>query len=376
MSLDERLLAVIQTLYDTVLEEARWPEALAALSDYTRSEAATFWILDRSEQSLLPTFSYINFDPGFIAEYLDGMAALDPTVRYLVKHPNQPIVHDGLVISEREKDRHPYYDWHGRHSETRFRMVCQVQAAPMVQGGVALHRTGRAGRYESEDLERFSALYPHLRQALSITFRLGSMSAMQQAATEILDRNPAAIVLLDERSRVVYANRSAMALHAAGDGITLSDAGLAASRKQDHDRLQALIGRALGSESSSMVPGGGAMRLPRQSGRRPYSILVAPVSRRYPALAALRPAVCVVIVDPDAERSFSVQRLELAFGLTSAEARLAGRLAAGEDLRSAAAALGITYGTARARLATIFEKTGTRRQSELIRIILTALSIG
>ena len=110
MSVDEHVLAVIQALYDAAMDETRWPEALKELTGLTGSQAATFWVLDGSEQPRLPTLICFNFDPKFMEEYLDGMVPLDPTVRYLVDHPNQSIVHDGLVIGERDKDRHPYYD--------------------------------------------------------------------------------------------------------------------------------------------------------------------------------------------------------------------------------------------------------------------------
>ncbi len=66
-------------------------------------------------------------------------------MRYPVSHPHQAVVHDGLVISEREKDKHPNYDWHGRHSDTRYRMIGQARLTLTVQGGVALHRTRKAG---------------------------------------------------------------------------------------------------------------------------------------------------------------------------------------------------------------------------------------
>jgi len=44
------------------------------------------------------------------------------------------------------------------------------------------------------------------------------------------------------------------------------------------------------------------------------------------------------------------------------------------ELRSAAAELKIAYGTARVRLAEIFHKTETRRQGELIRLLLSTLA--
>jgi len=164
---------------------------------------------------------------------------------------------------------------------------------------------------------------------------------MQQCTTELLDRNPAAIVLLDERKRIVYANRNADALHSDNDGIKLSVDGLSLLRKQDNDRLQRLIAHVLLSMSASS---GGAMQAIRPSAKRPYVILVSPVARRYPALSTLRPAVCIVITDPNRQRPVSSDPLRAAFGLTAAEARLAAHLAAGEELRAAAEKLGITYG--------------------------------
>src|SRR5882762_2123411 len=270
MSIDERVHAVIRSLYDAAMDETRWPAALKELTDLTGSQGASFWVLDGSDQPRLPTFTTVNFDPKFIEKYLDDMVPLDPTVQYLVRHPNQPIVHDGLIITEREKDRHAYYDWQGQHSDIRFRMVGQVRSAPGVQAGVALHRTRRVGRYESDDLERFSVLYGHLEKALTIGFRLGAMGVLQQCTAELLDRNPAAILLLDEHKRIVYANRSAEALRSNGDGIKLSADGIVALRKPDHDRLQGLIARVLSAVTSPGVCPGGVMRVLRPSGKRPY----------------------------------------------------------------------------------------------------------
>jgi DNA-binding CsgD family transcriptional regulator len=61
--------------------------------------------------------------------------------------------------------------------------------------------------------------------------------------------------------------------------------------------------------------------------------------------------------------------------MTDSEAQLAAHLVRGEDLRTAAARLGITYGTARARLTEIFQKTSTHRQSELVKLLLGTLRV-
>jgi DNA-binding CsgD family transcriptional regulator len=371
MAVDERVLQVVQSLYDAALDESLWPGTLKELTDLTGSQGASFWVLDNFEQIRLPSFTSVNFDPAAIQEYLEHLVPLDPTNQYLAAHPNEPIVHDGLFITEREKDRHPYYDWHDRAVGTRFRMVAQIRPAPGVQSGIALHRMPRYGRYEPADLEQFTFLYGHLKRALEVAFRLGSLGAVQQATAEVLDRNPAAIVLLDEAKRVVHANRRAEALRSNGDGIRLGADGIRLARKRDDDALQCLIARALSGIATPEDGPGGVMRAPRPSCKRAYAILVAPVAGRYPALALLRPGVCIVIADPEAQRALPADHLRVLFGLTEAEAKLAALLASGEELRTVAARLEITYGTARARLAAIFQKTQTRRQGELIRLVLT-----
>lgn len=374
MSVDEGVLAAIQALYDAALDETLWPKALQKLVEFTGSQGASFWTLDSSEQPRLPIFTTYNFDERFIRAYVENMVPLDPTVQYLVHHPDEPIVHDGMVITERDKDFDPYYDWQSHQCDIHFRMVGQTRPAPAVQAGVALHRARKAGRYEPQDLERFALIHGHLQRALAIGVRLGSLGAIEQCTTALLDCNPAAILLLDEHKSIVYANRRAEAFRSATDGIQWSRDGIVLAYKQDNQRLQTLIARVL---SKAALPGvcGGVMRALRPSGKRAYAILVAPITSRYPTLAAFRPAVCITITDPEARALLPSDRLRGAFGLTKAEAMLAALLATGEELRSAAARLGITYGTARARLSEIFQKTETRRQSELVRVLLTTLAM-
>jgi len=371
MSIDQRVVSVIETLYATAADDGGWPAALSALAALMESEAATFWVLT-SDGLLHPQFTFVNLDPAFVRDYLVEAADIDPTVRYLIAHPDQPIVHDALVIEDGAKDRHPYFDWQSHYSDVRFRLVGQVNVASGVQAGVALHRSRRNRSYGPEDLERFAFVYRHLEQALKISSRLGTLGALQQWSIDVLDAQPSAIVLLDAARRIVYMNARAEALRADGDGVSFTRTGLRLVDPRQDATLQGLIAQA-SERDASKTPRVGAMRATRPSGRRAYGIRVTAVGASYPALSAVRPAACVVISDPDAHASVPHGVLCSLFGLTAAEAGLAARLAAGDDLKAAADALGITYGTARTRLADIFQKTDTRRQGELIRLLLTTL---
>ena len=81
----------------------------------------------------------------------------------------------------------------------------------------------------------------------------------------------------------------------------------------------------------------------------------------------LKPSLALIMNEP-------IDLLRCHFSLTPAEARLALHLVAGETLRPAAVKLSINYETARTCLKSIFNKTGTCRQAELVIVILTALA--
>jgi DNA-binding CsgD family transcriptional regulator len=87
-----------------------------------------------------------------------------------------------------------------------------------------------------------------------------------------------------------------------------------------------------------------------------------------PPIAA-EPEVLLLISDPAAGVHVRASRLRELFGLTTAEARLARAMARGTSLQGFATAAGISEGTARAQLKSVFAKTNTHRQAELVALL-------
>ena len=70
----------------------------------------------------------------------------------------------------------------------------------------------------------------------------------------------------------------------------------------------------------------------------------------------------------------TVAFLQDRFDLTPAEARLVVRLVRGASLKSSAKAFGVSYETVRRQVKSVFHKTGTHRQSELVLTVLRAIN--
>ena len=134
--------------------------------------------------------------------------------------------------------------------------------------------------------------------------------------------------------------------------------------------LQRLISAAASTTRGDAADTGGTLSIRRPSGLRPMSVLVLPVHVPPGVPGHSRIAAAVFISDPESMIDSNEARLSHLYGLTQAESRLAGKLAQGRSLEEAAGMLNITIETARSYSKRILSKTGAKRQSELVRLLL------
>ena len=81
-------------------------------------------------------------------------------------------------------------------------------------------------------------------------------------------------------------------------------------------------------------------------------------------------AAMIFLGSPKLAHATATNLLRHLYDLTRAEADLTWLLADGLSLEEAAEKRGVTLNTARSQLKRVFTKTGARRQSELVRIVL------
>jgi pSer/pThr/pTyr-binding forkhead associated (FHA) protein/DNA-binding CsgD family transcriptional regulator len=179
-------------------------------------------------------------------------------------------------------------------------------------------------------------------------------------SAEVLDTLQIAVVLVSSGGRhVLWANRSARQILNRAEGLSVGPRGLHVADGVAAQRLR----HALASETDR---GGGALHVPRPSGR-PLALVTSPLAA---GSTPAGPIHAVFITDPDAEIEAPAAFLARLYGLTPAESDVAEELLAGRAPDEVAAQLGISIHTARTHVKRILSKTETRRQSELIRLLL------
>jgi len=106
-----------------------------------------------------------------------------------------------------------------------------------------------------------------------------------------------------------------------------------------------------------------------ERGLRDEGVVVAPLAEGSVSFEGSAPCVSVLVTDPEAAPLGKASLLRRLYGVSESEARLAERLALGDTPAQAAASLGIKTSTARTQLISLFRKTETSRQAELIRVM-------
>ncbi|WP_206245370.1 helix-turn-helix transcriptional regulator [Novosphingobium terrae] len=218
----------------------------------------------------------------------------------------------------------------------------------------------------AHDESLLTLLAPHIRQALRLQTRLTTLEMQAGLVQQANDAMMTAMVACDRQLRVHWSNADARAMFAAPDMLHLRDDHLSAPCRTDHERLLALV---QGRYDRTVMAMGGIDRPALHIRARPAQTLP-----EHPALT--RDLVLLVMTRPDLAVRYAPADLAMLFGLTMTEAALAASLAAGGSVSDFAVARGIAEGTARLHLKRVLAKTGTGRQSELVRRICRSVADG
>lgn len=372
MDTSERLLGLIQKLYAAPGTVDGWYEFLDSLRTVIHGSGANL-ICHDPRAGTGTVVSFAGSDADGIGLYQRHWSAYDPWAL----SPKLSSVREGSVglgdalIPHATFKETGFYRYFGRFYDVGRCVVGMIETRQHPISVVSINRSERQNAFGNDDLALLSALMPHLQRSLQLHRRLLSSEAVVHDLGTVIDLSHRSVILVDAAGRVVFLNRSARRLIASGDGLS-SDAGeLRASRRADTVLLRVLIADAAKTSGGDGIGPGGAIALSRPSGLRPLTAIVSPIAgRSVPVPGAERAAAMVVV--SDGQSRVGIEELRALYGLTPAEARLALLLAEGVSLADAATRLGLLRETVRSRVKSIFEKTNTHSQAELVRLLITA----
>lgn len=185
----------------------------------------------------------------------------------------------------------------------------------------------------------------------------GAVSGAQLAG--VMDRFPFALLIVDAGHHPIYRNACARRLLEEGV-LSIDPAGRLRSRA-DTGHFVPLIEHGLGKSAPARS---GAALLEDGPGRRLHAC-AAPLAG---AAEGDEHLAAVIVFDSEKGRAYTFEALRALYGLTRKETDLVNGLLRGQSLEDYCAASFVTANTARTHLKSVYRKTDTNRQAEVVRL--------
>lgn len=357
----DAILSLIDHIYEAGARPEHWQTALTALADLTGSIDAT---MGGQTAALVPMLVSARTDPDYVRSYAEHYHRRNAMQLALHRTPVGRAVTDAMMLdAERFRASDFYNEWcvpqnylHG--------MALNLATS---QGWRATIMVSGKTDYSGEGLKLFSALTPHLVRAFQLNQLLHETQSLGMgafAALEYLDRGA---LLVGANGDIRTANGLADQMLSDGDGLTLRQGQLRCNSVEETAALNRLVAQSV---RGIAVRDEGAMQISRSAGRSPLTVQCLPFPTRNWWPGFTQQLAIIFVTDPDLRMVQATERLRQRYGLTPAEARLAWEITRGGGRKSAALSRGISVATVRSQLTSIFDKTGVRRQSELVRLLM------
>jgi DNA-binding CsgD family transcriptional regulator len=263
---------------------------------------------------------------------------------------------------------HGYMAPHGFHHHA----IVKPEVHDGSHGGLLVCARGPGiGAYSEAEIEILRALNPHLGHALRHFAVCKQLELERDLYEQTIDNLGVGSLLIDEGAHVLRRNHCANRMLARLSQIALVDGRLVLTDAEKNAEFKRLI-RLL-----AQAPAGNSIQVLRLAARscEDLRLMIKPIPPTAEYYNTQRPKVMVYLQDASAQQTAPAQLVADLFGLTRTEAVLAIWLARGHTLQQAAQEMNISEHTARNYSKRIFAKTGTRRQVDLVRVMLQSVAL-
>jgi DNA-binding CsgD family transcriptional regulator len=217
--------------------------------------------------------------------------------------------------------------------------------------------------------QRLALLVPHLQRAVAIGRLFDQSRATEGALTETLDHVEAAVFLVGPEGAITFSNTPAKAMLRDGRIVREQDNTLrAATPKADHI-LRDIFASAEKGDASVGIRGV-AVPLTDTSQEQWFAHVLPLTSGHRKQTGLAHAAVAAVFIRktaPDAPPPLeSIAKL---YELTASEVRVLDAVLKVSGIKAMADMLGVSQATVKTHLHNVFRKTGTGRQSDLVKLV-------
>lgn len=209
-------------------------------------------------------------------------------------------------------------------------------------------------------------LRSHFIRALDLNREILEARAERNATERLFEHLPLGMMIVDSEGQVLSCNRQLGQIVSEGKELSVNNNMLSAGSSKDTMRLRKMIRAVANNEE----PEGKTIHISSAEGSTPLSAMVLPFRSGVASNTNIKNKVVLLVAAPDIRIEISTETLMSLYRLTGAEAKLVSSLVKDRSLNSIAEDFGVSKHTIRNQLKSVYDKTGTHRQAELVRQVI------
>ena len=366
------LSGILGLLYESPLRDDLWKPVLRRLCDITQSRIGFFVTGDNQTGLIVRAQSSDHQDDSTLGDrYNQTYSTKDPFRQPAFQSGRTGVVDEEQLLPNAGLLRTELYRDQLEPRGLRYAMFVVTAASADRMEALSVWRTMSQGPFQEESRRLLELLYPHIQKSMELRHILRATQRRLAGVEAMLDVTPTATFLVTKRGHLVHRNAAADALLEVGDAVSLEDGTLMTASNQSRDALRALLLRTGESRKNRIADSGlkTAIAIQPKSDRHPLYLLAVALE----GADRLRSGadVMLLISDPGCPITVPQEILQSIYGLTPALADVANGLLKGYSLEYIARLRHVSVGTVRQQMKSILSKTGTVRQSDLVRLLLS-----
>lgn len=366
----QALSDTIGVIYDCALDPQRWIDAIRHVGELCESGAGGMCVHDLRNVEDVHLFE-IGYTKEF-SQLVQKHYQQSPFATASIVHEVGDVVTLATICPEDEWcDSRIYHDVLKPYGILDYIGLNALRTSGRV-ASVHNSRTVPAKRYGQREICIFKLLSPHICRTLAISDALDIRTLNSQMLEATLDALVAGVYLLARDGRVVYMNAAAEQQIETGNALRIVNHRLLASDLQARQALARATDETV-SEKLDGESGGHSLAIPDPQGDG-YIATLLRLDRgsRQSIMAPFAASVAVFVQEPARVPMMPGEAFAKLYRLTGGELRVLLALAQGLGGKEAADMLGISEPTVRTHLQNIFSKTGTSRQTDVLRLLQSA----
>lgn len=370
--------SLLDTLYDAPCNPDAWPRFLDQLIEATSSRSARMLVMDRAAQTVKSSIKQ-NIDDADHQAYVSHFVNTCPWRPELKEKAPGQLYSTYLDFSCAQKQFYQtefYNDW-ASQQDIHHGVCGTVWQDEHQTVQLLIQRTRGQGHYQRDETDRINELVLHVRRALRLQSQVSALEHNNRALEQTLEIQAQPFALLDRHGRVVHLSSEAAALLSDLPQTSITGQQLNFLDPRLQSDLLRLLDQVTRANNDPGFGTGGVLMLPL-SRREGIRCLVSPLrgnplSQQYSDTR--QPLAILYFQDPRAEVYIDLECLMQLYGLSEAESRVAAGISRGLGPQQVADTYQLSVHTVRTQLKSVFYKTGTTRQSELAKEVLTSPAV-